>query len=269
VSAGSPPGPAGPGLAARWRQLHADPQFRRGCRDMLPLLPGVAAWGLVTGVAMAKSGLPVPLALLMTFAVYAGTSQLAALPLLAAAAPLWVVWLTGFIVNLRFVIYSAQWRWYFGHLPRRQRLALTFWAADLNYAVFLKAWPQPEPQPGQVPYFLGTVWVVWLGWQIPSVAGILLSDSVPAQWGLGFAGVLALLGLTCSLLTDRATWLCAGVAATAAVAAFALPYKLHVVVAVAAAVAAGIMIDGADGGRGRRAALRKQAPAAPAQEPSA
>jgi predicted branched-subunit amino acid permease len=252
---------------ASWRQLAADPQFRRGCREMLPLVPGVAAWGLVTGVAMAKSGLSVPLALLMTFAVYAGTSQLAALPLLAAAAPMWVVWLTGFIVNLRFVIYSAQWRWYFGHLPRSRRLALTFWAADLNYAVFLKAWPEPEPQPGQVPFFLGTVAVVWVAWQLPSVAGILLSDHVPMHWGLGFAGVLALLGLTCSMLVDRATWLCAGVAATAAVAAFALPYKLHVVVAVAAAVAAGLMIEGGGGGRGRRAALPQTPTAAPEPSP--
>lgn len=244
------------------RACAADPQFRRGCRDMLPLVPGVAAWGLVTGVAMTKSGLSVPLALLMTFTVYAGSAQLAVLPLLAAAAPLWVIWLTGFIVNLRFVIYSAQWRWYFGHLPRRQRLALTFWAADLNYALFLNAWPEPKPGPGQVPYYLGTVAVVWLGWQLPSVLGIVLADSVPLHWGLGFAGVLALLGLTCSLLTDRASWVCAVVAGTAAVAAFALPYKLHIVVAVAAAVAAGVLIDGSGGGRGPAAAAPGPQPAA-------
>ena len=247
--------------AERWRACVADPQFRRGCRDMLPLLPGVAAWGLVTGVAMIKSGLSMPLALLMTFTVYAGSAQLAVLPLLAAAAPLWVVWLTGFIVNLRFVIYSAQWRWYFGHLPRRQRLALTFWAADLNYALFLHAWPEPKPQPGQVPYYLGTVAVVWLGWQVPSVLGIVLADVVPLHWGLGFAGTLALLGLTCSLLSDRASWVCALVAGTAAVAAFALPYKLHIVVAVAAAVAAGVLIDGSGGGRGRAAAAPDPRPA--------
>ena len=43
----------------------------------------------------------------------------------------------------------------------------------------------------------------------PSVAGIVLADVIPPQWGLGFAGVLALLGMTCSLLSDRAT-VCGG-----------------------------------------------------------
>jgi predicted branched-subunit amino acid permease len=240
------------------RALRADAQFRRGVADMLPMLPGVAAWGLVTGVAMVKSGLDIPLALAMTLLVYAGTSQLAALPLMSVGAPVWVIWLTAVIVNLRFVIYGAQWRWYFGALPRGQRMFLGYVAADLNYAVFLKAWPEPQPAPGQVAYFLGGAAVVWFGWQIPSVLGIVLADAVPPAWGLGFAGTLALIGLTCSLLNDRATWVCAAVAGLAAVAAFALPYKLHIVVAVAAAVAVGLMMERPGGGGGRLAGAVRQ-----------
>jgi predicted branched-subunit amino acid permease len=225
------------------RELLADPHFRRGVREMLPMLPGIAAWGLVTGVAMVKSGLGVPLSLLMSLLVYAGSSQLASLPLLAASAPLWVIWLTAFIVNLRFVIYSVQWRAYFGGLPRRRRLLLGYLAADMNLAMFTHAWPEQRPQAGQLPYLLGGVAVLWPGWQLPSVLGIVLADAVPTAWGLGFAGTLALLGLTCTLLVNRATVVSALVAALAAVAAFALPYKLHIVVAVAAAVAAGLMTE--------------------------
>lgn len=236
------PDSAAPG-APRWRRLIEHPEFRRGLREMLPMLPGIAAWGLVTGVAMVKSGLDVPLALLMSLLVYAGSSQLAALPLIAVGAPLWVIWLTAFAVNLRFVIYSAQWRWYFGHLPRWQRVSLGFFAADMNYAVFLHRWPEPQPQAGQVPFFAGGVVVLWLSWQLPSVAGIVLADAIPPHWGLGFAGVLALLGMTTSMLVDRATWVCGAVAALAALAAYALPYKLHIIVAVAAAVAAGLLME--------------------------
>ncbi len=46
---------------------------------------GIAAWGLVTGVAMVKGGLSVPLALLMSFTVFAGSAQLAVVPLLCSA----------------------------------------------------------------------------------------------------------------------------------------------------------------------------------------
>jgi predicted branched-subunit amino acid permease len=72
-------------LRATWRH----PEFRLGARHMVSLALGIAAWGLVTGVAMVKSGLSVPLALFMTFFVFAGSAQLAALPLMAAGAPMW------------------------------------------------------------------------------------------------------------------------------------------------------------------------------------
>ena len=54
----------------------------------------------------------------------------------------------------------------------------------------------------------------WSAWQIPSVIGIVLADVIPTHWGLGFAGVLALLGLTYSLLSDKATAFAAVVAAS-------------------------------------------------------
>jgi predicted branched-subunit amino acid permease len=256
---GTAPPPAT--LTQRLRHVFLHPEGQRGVRDMLPMVPGMAAWGLVTGVAMVKSGLDPWLALLMSLTVFAGSSQLASLPLIATGAPIWVVLMTACIVNLRFVIYSAQWRWYFGHLPRGQRVALSYLAADINYALFTKAWPEPEPRPGQVEYFVSGAVVVWIGWQIPSIVGIVLADVIPPAWGLGFAGTLALLGLTCSLLVDRATWVCAAVAGLAAVAAFALPYKLHIVVAVAAAVSAGLLMEHPGGGGGRlAAALRRSAP---------
>jgi predicted branched-subunit amino acid permease len=234
-------------LSALWRH----PEFRRGARDMSGISLGLAAWGLVTGVAMVKSGLGVPLSLFMSLVVFSGSSQLASLPLIAAGAPIWVVWATACCVNLRFVIFSVQWRPYFGHLARRQRLALGYFTADLNYVVFMRRFPHPRPEPGQTQYFLGGVAANWTSWQLPSIAGIVLADTVPTHWGLGFAGTLALLALVYSLLSDRRTWLAAVVAGSAAVAAFALPLKLNIVVAIAAAVAVGLLID-----HGRPPAMR-------------
>jgi predicted branched-subunit amino acid permease len=222
-----------------WR--HED--FRRGAREMLPIALGLGAWGLVTGVAMVKSGLGVALSLLMGFTVFAGSAQLAALPLIAADAPIWVVWATAACVNLRFVIFSASWRPYFGHLPRRRRVLMGYFFADLNYVLFTRRYPDGRAEPGQEPYFWGGVAVNWVIWQFFSTAGVLLAHAIPTAWGLGFAGTLALIALTGSLLTDRATWVAAGVAGAAAVAAYALPLKLNIVVAIAAAVAAGLVMD--------------------------
>src|SRR5690606_17472178 len=111
----------------------ADPWFRLGARDMAATGLGIAAWGLVTGVAMVKSGIPAGLAIFMSLAVYAGSAQLAVLPLMTAGAPLWVVWLTAACVNLRFVIFSSMWRGYFAHLPRRRRLWLGYFSGDVIF----------------------------------------------------------------------------------------------------------------------------------------
>ena len=81
---------------------------------------------------MVKSGLSVPLALLMTLTVYAGSAQLAALPLLAGGAPMWVVWAAAFCVNLRFVIFSAQWRVLLRPPVARPAPGPRLLAADLN-----------------------------------------------------------------------------------------------------------------------------------------
>ena len=204
---------------------------------------GISAWALVTGVAMIKSGLTLPLAMFMSLAVYAGSAQLAALPLIAAGAPLWVIWATAACMNLRFVIFSAHWRKYFGQLPRAQRLLLMYLTADLNYVLFIRRFPEPKPAPEQLPYLLGSIVWSWLSWQIPALIGIALGDRVPTEWELGFAGVLALLGLSYSTLQGRNSWIAGIVAAAAAVAAFALPLKLNVVVAIAAGVAVGVLLD--------------------------
>lgn len=224
-------------------RLWRDPQFHRGARGMAPFVPGIVAWGAVTGVAMVQSGLPVPMALAMSLLVYAGAAQLAALPLLAAGAPLPVIMAAAFCVNLRFVIYSAQWRRYFEPLPRWRRLALGFFAADLNLIAFQRDWPREQPEPGQVPYYLGGLSLIYAAWQLPSIAGILLAGSIPIEWGLGFAGTIAMLGIAYGLVGDRTTRVAAVVAGAAAVAAFSLPLKLNIVVAIAAAVAAGLIVE--------------------------
>ncbi|WP_374429271.1 AzlC family ABC transporter permease [Ideonella dechloratans] len=225
------------------RPLWRDPAFARGFRELGSASLGIGAWGLVTGVAMVKSGLGVPLSLAMTLLVFAGSAQLAALPLIVQGAPMWLVWATAACVNLRFVIFSAGWRPYFGHRPFWQKVAHAYLAGDLNYVLFIKAYPDPVPQPSQWPFFWGGAAVNWLAWQGFSVLGIVLANHIPTEWGLGFAGTLALLGLTGTLLVDRATWVAGAVAACAALAAYALPLKLNIVVAIAAAVAIGLVMD--------------------------
>jgi len=215
---------------------------------MVPLATGIAAWGLMTGVAMVKSGMSVVEALAMTFLVYAGSSQLAAIPLIVAAAPAWVILATGFCVNLRFVVFSLHLRPYLMHLPRWRRMVNGYLTADLSYALFTRRFPVPGDTDAQhreqEAYLAGNYFVTWTSWMLPGVVGIALANFIPSAWGLGFAGVLCLVGILCSLANTRLRLLSAAVAAAAAVAAYALPLKLNIVAAIAVAVLASFWLEG-------------------------
>ncbi|WP_137895218.1 AzlC family ABC transporter permease [Ramlibacter sp. 2FC] len=224
-----------------WRRaIHTHPEFGVGMRAMLPQAPGVAAWGLMTGVAMLKSGMSVFEAVLMTLLVFAGSSQLAAIPLLVAGAPAWVILAAGFCVNLRFVVFSLHLRPYLMHLPLRQRLAHGYLTTDISYVLFTRRFPHPGRSAAehlvQEAYLSGNCLVNWGSWMLASLVGIALANFIPTSWGLGFAGILCLLGILCSLASTRLRVVSAGVAGVAAVLAYALPLKLNIVVAIAAAV---------------------------------
>ena len=231
--------------APLWRH----PEFRQGVRDMAPIAAGTAAWGLMTGVAMVKSGLSVLECVLMTVVVFAGSSQLAAVPLIVAGAPMWVILATAACVNLRFVVFSAHLRPYMMHQPLWRRMAGGYFTTDLSYVMFTARHPKPVPPDdlltlrAQEASLAGNCAVTWVAWVVPSLLGIAMANAVPLHWGLGFAGILALLGITLSLASSRLRLISAGVAGAAAVAAFVLPLKLNILVGIAAAVAVCLMLE--------------------------
>ena len=238
-------------IQAELQAIASRPLFREGASDAMPMAIGIAAWGLVAGVAMAKSGMGVALAIFMSVIVYAGSGQIAALPLIAGAAPMWVVWATTLCVCLRFMAFSFHYRPYFAHLPRKRRIVLSYLMGDTNFALFIHRFPEHVPGQNHEDYFLGSAVVTFGIWQISIISGIVAGSGIPSSWGLGFAGTMALLALTCTQLRSPSTWVASVVAACAAVAAYALPLKLNILVAIAAAVAVGALADQAQKARAR------------------
>jgi predicted branched-subunit amino acid permease len=176
----------------------------------------------------------------MTVLVYAGSSQLAAIPLLIAGAPAWVILATGFCVNLRFAVFSLHLRPYLMHLPRWRRMTHGYLTADMSYATFIRQYPRPAEtaagQRAQEAYLAGNCCASWSAWVGLSLVGILLANMIPQSWGLGFAGVLSLVAIVCSMATTRLRILAALIAGATAVAAYAMPLKLNIVAGIGVAV---------------------------------
>jgi predicted branched-subunit amino acid permease len=235
---------AGPALAPQaGLDQHDQQAWRDGLRDSLPTLFGIVAWGMVVGIAMVKSGLSASHALGMTVFVLAGSAQLAAIPLIAAGTPIWIVFATALVVNLRFVIFSALLAPHFAHLPWRQRLALGYYSGDLTVAMFLQRYPDTARTPGKLSYMKALLICNGLAWQLGSWIGVGLGAVVPAAWGLGFAGTLAIICIMVPLVVNRAALCGVAVAVLVSVGAHALPYKLGLLLAVLAGMLAALTVS--------------------------
>jgi predicted branched-subunit amino acid permease len=210
--------------------------FFLGMRTAAPSLIAAGTWGLVTGVTMVKSGLTTIQALGMSLLVFAGSAQLAALPLIAAGAPIWVVLVTALVINLRFLIFSAGLYPYLRHLRLPRRLAVGYITADMGFAVAMSRWvnlaPEQRGTPKEIAFLLGVTISTWITWQSTSIIGVLLALQIPQTWGLDFAAIIALISLTVPLISSKPAALGALAAAVTAVLAAAAPLKLGIVAAV-------------------------------------
>jgi predicted branched-subunit amino acid permease len=218
-------------------------ELRRGMRASLPATPGVIAWGLVTGVAMVKSGLAVHWAIVISLLVYAGSAQLATLPLIVAGQPFWIISLAAFVTNLRFVIYSASLRRWFEAYSLRRRAVLGYFTGDFTFAMFMQRVTREGEFAYRDAWFLGACGWNWLVWQVTSIVGILAATAIPSEWGLQFAGTLALLALAVPLCLEWPGLAGAAVAAPIAVLARGLPFGLGLFAGIVAGIAAAVAVD--------------------------
>jgi predicted branched-subunit amino acid permease len=216
--------------------------LREGALASAPLLVGMVPWGIVSGVAMVAAGLTQAQAVAMSVLVFAGSAQLAVLPLLIAKAPLWVMYATAVVVNLRYVIYSAVLAPYFEHLSRPWRALLSYITVDGIFALYVARFRPDDPDPHKHWYFLGGSLLMWCGWQVSTCVGVFAGGLIPKGWSLEFASTLGLIGLVMPLLFDRAVVWGAVAAGGVALAAAKLPLNLGLLAAIAAGVAVGLAV---------------------------
>lgn len=235
------PSAAVPGLSPQERRA----AIVAGLKALAPTTVAIGVWGMVSGVAMVKIGLSQPLALAMTFLVYAGSAQLAALPLIVAGAPVWLVFAAGCVVNLRFVIFAAALHPYFRRFSRWRRLGLGFLTSDIGFVLFMPRYGDAAVKgtPEQTWFFLGSALGNWVTWQVCSVAGILLGAVVPQSWSLEFAAVLALIAIVVPMVASWPVAAAVGAASLAGWAGQPLPLRLGLVLAVVAGVWAGVATE--------------------------
>jgi len=216
--------------------------LRAGINASLPLMMAVIPFGVVCGASAASIGLSFGQAWALSWLVFAGSSQIVAMQLMASGAPAWVIVLTGWIVNLRFMMYSATLAPHFRARSRPGRWFAAYLLTDQAFAVTLARIIEGREARETAWFYLGLAFSIWLFWQIASVAGILLGSFIPATWSMDFVVALTFIALLVPLLNDRLMRSAALVGGIVALAP-QLPFKLNLMTAALAGAAIALLME--------------------------
>lgn len=217
--------------------------FLEGIRDMSPMILGVVPFGMVCGVGAVAAGASPIAALAMSMIMFSGAAQIIATQLLVAGAPFAVILLSCLIVSLRLLMYSATMAPYLRPLDQRWRNLLSFVLTDQAFAGTLQRFQRSDDLRANASYFLGTGVLLWVTWQVATVAGIVAGQVIPASWQLDFVVPLCFLAVLVPLLSDRVSILVFVVSTVAVVALDAMPLRLSMICSGLLGIAAGILAD--------------------------
>jgi len=219
------------------------PGLGDGARAVAPLLAGVVPFGLVVGVTAAGSVVGSVWGYASSVIIFAGAAQLATIQLLDTGAAVGVVILTGLVINVRHLMYSAALAPHFSEFPRASRFFLPYLMTDQVFAVSQVRFTAATDAVYQRWFYVGAGVTLWSSWQFASIAGILLGVEVPESWGLEFAIPLVFLVLLVPVVETRPGLIAAIVGGGVAVLAHGASLGLGLVLGAVAGVAAGVAAD--------------------------
>jgi predicted branched-subunit amino acid permease len=179
----------------------------------------------------------------MSLLVYAATAQLGALPLIASGAPLWLIFLTGLVLNLRFLIFSASIAPAFHDRPWAQRLASSYLLTDSAFTLLsprLLTAADPQWRWG---YYIAPAIYGWLLWHAGVLIGVFGADILPRDWSLEFMATIALMVMLVPMARTRPMLLAALAGGISAVLLRGLPLRLGLFAAIAIGIATGFAAE--------------------------
>ena len=179
----------------------------------------------------------------MSYIVFAGAAQLAAIDLIGRHAPAAIVVLTALVINLRFFMYSASLAPHFNGLPLGGRGVLSYLLTDQAYAISITAY-HSERRIHKHWFYFGAALTLWCVWQVSTAIGVFLGGQIPGSWSLDFAIPLTFLALLFPSIRNRPTVIAAASAGALALVAHRLPYNLGLLVAAAGGIVAGCLAEG-------------------------
>ena len=219
-------------------------QFWTGVRAEFPLLIGVFPFGMIYGALAMNAGLSKSAGQMMSSIVFAGSSQFVTTQLVHDAAPGFVIVLTIAVVNLRHMLYSASLAPYLASLSTRWKVLLSYLLTDEAYAPSIVKYERDGVTPQAHWFLFGAGLALWTNWQISTALGIFLGTAIPESWSLDFALPLTFIAMVVPVLKNRPAIAAAFSAGVVALVAYALPFRLGLILAALVGIAVGTFLEG-------------------------
>ena len=219
---------------------------------MAPLAVPAVPFGLVVGLAMSESEMPIVASQSTSLLVFAGAAQLATVTL-AGVTSWWAVVVAVAVINARHVMYSSALATAFTAQPMWMRLFAPFMLVDQQFALV-------ADRTGLDPvafrrYYLSAGVAFWSIWQFNTAMGILIGPAIPTEWRLGFAPAVMFCGLVVLAVRNSsgarrmASGVGAGVAAAVAAGSVGLRDRLGILLGAVAGVVVATIVDSVVSGR--------------------
>lgn len=221
-------------------------EFISGAKAIAPILLGVVPFAMLAGIAAVDIGLTPLHGFGMSLIVYAGAAQLAGLQLISAGAHPLVIIFTAWVINLRFMLYSASIGEHFKHLSLKWKLPLAYLLSDQAYAASITSLQEEPDRPNKHWLYFGAALIMWATYVIGTLVGVLLGAQVPQSWSLDFALPLTFLALAVPTLKDKPALFAGVISGLVATFAADLPYNLGLPLAVVIGITIGMLLEGKD-----------------------
>lgn len=192
---------------------------------MIPILTGAIPFGAVVGTVCFEAKLSLTQTMGMDFILYAGASQLAAVDLMTKNAASLIVILTGLIINLRFLLYSAA----LSPVVQRSHFLIKLFCAqsltDQAYAVMSANENKLKSAADATQFYLGASVCMFITWHAAVLAGYIFGNFAPVALSLDFAVPLSFVALVIPTIKNRNYLYVAVFSSVISLLLYTLPFK--------------------------------------------
>lgn len=161
--------------------LDLDTSWKNIVKITLPIFMGYFPAGIAYGMLAANAGLPIWFTIIASFTVFSGTSQYAVIPLMASGASVLSIFLSTFMMSLRFIFYTLNMKAVFPE-NKWKKFVTTAYLTDENFALLST---YPEEFRKKVILKVGVTVVSY--WTLGGIVGVFLGNMIPLIPHLDFA----------------------------------------------------------------------------------